>query len=135
MKINKLTLIMALSKLYLWNMLWTFLLSLYFPISPTSAFLAVSYDSSILTLTALNRSLVSITSSLEAPVAVPSSFTSCTIRLTLCVNFPTRLVEPETNTVIIGCNSYNSLEFSDFSLLIWLSRFSFLHKDKNERLL
>uniref|UniRef100_A0A8D8DF45 (northern house mosquito) hypothetical protein n=1 Tax=Culex pipiens TaxID=7175 RepID=A0A8D8DF45_CULPI len=67
----------------------------YLFIRVTNAFFAVSYDSSRRTRTARSRSLVSISSSRLIPLGDPSSLTSCTIRRTLWVNFPTKLEEAE----------------------------------------
>lgn len=121
------TLIIAFSKLYLWKMLCTLLLSLYFVMSVTRAFLAVSYDSSRRILTALSRSFVSMTSSLVCPLAVPSSFTSCTILRTLWVNLPTKLLEPETSfalyTIVVCCwRSWLGIRYQ-LSRLKWLPGF------------
>lgn len=73
--------------------LWLFE-SPYFAISELSACFAVSYESSSRYRNRISLSLISITSSRDSPLIVPSSFTSCTMRRTLCVNFPIRFVDP-----------------------------------------
>lgn len=55
---------------------------------------AVSYDVSSRNRNRISLSFISITSSRLNPLIVPSSFTSCTIRRTLWVNLPIKLLEP-----------------------------------------
>lgn len=60
----------------------------YFDIRQLRACFAVSYDISRRNRNRISLSFMSMTSSRLRPLIVPSSFTSATIRRTLCVNFP-----------------------------------------------
>lgn len=66
----------------------------YLAMRELSACFAVSYDISSRNRNKISLSFISITSSRLNPLIVPSSFTSCTIRRTLWVNLPMRLLEP-----------------------------------------
>lgn len=66
----------------------------YLAIRELRACFAVSYDISSRNRNRISLSFISITSSRLNPLIVPSSFTSCTIRRTLWVNLPIKLLEP-----------------------------------------